>query len=221
MNDHRDAIPPPTYARQAAPYAPKVEGTRAQGLISALATLTILAAIIGGGVLLWTARPAPVTIIIQPPPPTTTPRPTMTPAPLNVRVMGAVNLPDIALVVPPGSRVRDALDGAGGARPDANLGAVDLNRPLSDGEIVYIPRIGETPPTSAPRTPSAVGDIVFINRATAAELETLPGIGAALAARIIAHRAAHGAFRSMADVDAVDGIGESVIAGLAGRIAFD
>ncbi|MDZ4766782.1 MAG: ComEA family DNA-binding protein [Chloroflexota bacterium] len=216
MSDWLDDAP----SRPPRPASDADRPSRGQLLVNGLAMLTIMTVIIGGAVLLWTARPAPVTIIIQPPPPTGTPLPTVTPAPINVRVAGAVNLPDIALVLPPNSRVQDALDGAGGARPDANLSGIDLSRALLDGEMMYIPRIGETPPPQTNPAPTGSA-IIHINRATAAELESLPGIGEALAARIITYREANGAFRGMADVDAVDGIGASVLAQLEGRIAFD
>ncbi len=60
---------------------------------------------------------------------------------------------------------------------------------------------------------SAAGDgRIAINRATAAELERLPGVGPALAGRIVAYREAHGPFRSPQDLLAVSGIGEKTLA---------
>lgn len=47
-----------------------------------------------------------------------------------------------------------------------------------------------------------------INTATAKELERLPGIGEALAERIVTYRAEHGPFKSVRDLQKVDGIGE-------------
>ena len=55
---------------------------------------------------------------------------------------------------------------------------------------------------------------VNINTATAAELETLPGIGEKRAADIVADRAANGPFRIPEDLTRVKGIGEGTLAGL-------
>ena len=49
---------------------------------------------------------------------------------------------------------------------------------------------------------------VNLNAATVSQLEDLPGIGPALAARIVEHRQKNGAFKSVEDVLAVKGIGE-------------
>ena len=49
---------------------------------------------------------------------------------------------------------------------------------------------------------------VNLNTATVGQLEDLPGIGPALAARIVEHRQKNGAFKSVEDVMAVKGIGE-------------
>ena len=61
---------------------------------------------------------------------------------------------------------------------------------------------------------------VDINRATAAELEQLPRIGPALAARIIAWRNQHGPFRSMDDLRHVHGIGTTVSSLLENMVTF-
>lgn len=50
--------------------------------------------------------------------------------------------------------------------------------------------------------------LVDLNDGTLAEFEHLPGIGAVLAGRIVAHRAAHGAFRRIEDLALVPGIGQ-------------
>ncbi|HEY6000484.1 MAG TPA: helix-hairpin-helix domain-containing protein [bacterium] len=52
---------------------------------------------------------------------------------------------------------------------------------------------------------------IDLNAATAAELEALPGVGASLASRIVAHRGAHGPFRSVEDLDAVSGVGKRLV----------
>ena len=62
---------------------------------------------------------------------------------------------------------------------------------------------------------------VPINRAGAAELQRLPGVGPVLAGRILAHRDAHGAFRNLADLRAVRGIGPRTCERLAPLVRFD
>jgi len=52
---------------------------------------------------------------------------------------------------------------------------------------------------------------VDLNRATAQELESLPGIGAAKAAAILAERESSGGFESIEDLEAVRGIGPSLV----------
>jgi competence ComEA-like helix-hairpin-helix protein len=66
-------------------------------------------------------------------------------------------------------------------------------------------------------TPDAEAPI-DVNRADAAALETLPGVGPVLAARIIAYRDSVGRFTSAEDLLAVRGIGEATLARLRGRV---
>lgn len=60
----------------------------------------------------------------------------------------------------------------------------------------------------APSTRPAATDLVNVNTATAAQLETLPGIGPATAKRIVEHREKNGAFKKLEDLMNVRGIGE-------------
>ena len=131
-----------------------------------------------------------------------------------LHVIGAVAEPGI-VELPLGSRVVDAIASAGGPAPDADLGGVNLARILADGEQLRIPRVGEVPAV-APGTGSAVSTDgrVNINTADAAALETLPGVGPAVAARIIAWRDENGPFRSVDELTAVSGIGEKTLDGL-------
>lgn len=78
---------------------------------------------------------------------------------------------------------------------------------------------GERPaPTPAPE-PSATR--INLNTASAAQLELLPGVGPAMAARIIEHRATHGPFRTIQDLDAVKGIGPRTIEKLRGLVTLE
>ena len=62
---------------------------------------------------------------------------------------------------------------------------------------------------------------VNVNTASAEELDVLPGIGPALAERIIAYREANGPFTAAEDLLAVSGIGEKVLDGLRDQIVLE
>jgi competence protein ComEA len=185
------------------------------------AFVIIAAAVIGGIVLLLATRPEPVHITINPPAPTAAPLPTATPAPIGVYVTGSVVQPGTVVTLPPGSRVEDAVQAAGGFTPDADLDRVNLAALLRDGDQVHVPRVGEiiSPPVQSEST--STGQIVHINTATLEELETLPGIGEVRAQAIIDYRTANGPFTSMESLLEVSGIGEATIQQLEGLIVFD
>src|SRR5699024_220585 len=90
--------------------------------------------------------------------------------------------------LPPGSRVSDAVEAAGGALPEADLDLLNLARPLVDGEQILV---GLPQPEGGPG-PSGEESTVSLNQADQAELETLPGIGEKKATAILAHREALG-----------------------------
>lgn len=142
-------------------------------------------------------------------------------APLVLHVHGAVVEPGI-VVLPAGSRVVDAIAAARGPTDDADLGGVNLARVVVDGEQLYVPRVGEVPPPGAGAASGAGAGtgsgLVNINTADAAALETLPGIGPALAGRIIAWRDANGGFRAVDELLAVAGIGEKTLDGFRDQV---
>ncbi|MDK2856201.1 MAG: competence protein ComEA [Bacillota bacterium] len=136
-----------------------------------------------------------------------------------VHVAGAVAKSGVYRL-PAGSRVIDAVEAAGGAAAEADVDALNLAQPLVDGQKVWVPKKGEVTVTGAAGTATgpaagsaaAGGGKVNINTAGVAELDTLPGIGPALAQRIIDYRAAHGPFKSIEDLKNVSGIGEKKFA---------
>jgi competence protein ComEA len=127
---------------------------------------------------------------------------------LFVHIVGEVNTPGM-YQLPAGARLVDAVFAAGGLTEDADNSSVNLARELSDGEQIVVYKIGEQGTTDS----ISSGGLISINRATAEQLEDLPGIGPALSARIIAYREANGGFKSKEDLKNVSGIGDSIFSG--------
>jgi len=124
-----------------------------------------------------------------------------------VDVTGAVARAGLVRL-PAGSRVVDAIAAAGGPAADAALVGLNQARVVADGEQVRVPRTGEPlPPISASPTSRVAASPVDINRATVAELDSLPGVGPATAAAIVTWREQHGGFRRVDDLQQVPGIG--------------
>ncbi len=92
--------------------------------------------------------------------------------------------------------------------PDADLAGLNLARVLTDGEQVVVPGPGDAADGAA-RAPG-----VDLNRADAAALDALPGIGPVLAERIVSWRSAHGRFSTVDELAEVAGIGPALMAGL-------
>ena len=127
-----------------------------------------------------------------------------------VYVSGAVASPGV-LSLPATSRVIDAITAAGGATPEADLESINLARILVDGEQIRVGVVGESPPSASAGTDTDAQACVRLATATETELQTLPGIGPALAQRIISYRATHPRLTSVEELDDVPGIGPSLI----------
>jgi competence protein ComEA len=136
--------------------------------------------------------------------------------PLVIDVAGAVRRPGLHRL-PAGTRVAAAVAAAGGATARADLAAVNLAAPLADGEQIVVPVRGRGGPASA-SSGGAANAPVDLNSAGAEQLDALPGIGPATAAKIVAYRRDHGAFHSLAELDGVSGIGPSKLAELKGLV---
>jgi competence protein ComEA len=148
-----------------------------------------------------------------------------------VHVVGAVKNPGV-YSLPLSSRVLDAVKLAGGLAKDAAPEAINLAAQIRDGEQLRIPRRGETGQVSAPGThasggsdgtggPDAPPGKVNVNTADLAQLEELPGIGPALAGRILEFRQANGPFKNLGELDAVSGIGPALMGNLREHVVFD
>ena len=127
-----------------------------------------------------------------------------------VYVSGAVASPGV-LTLPATSRVIDAITAAGGATPEADLESINLARILVDGEQIRVGVVGESPPPASAGTGTDAQACVRLATATETELQTLPGVGPALAQRIISYRATHPRLTSVEELDDVPGIGPSLI----------
>lgn len=143
---------------------------------------------------------------------------------LLVHVLGEVQQPGVYELAAE-SRVVDAVSAAGGFTERADTGSMNLARKLTDGEQVYVTAVGETRPPAADAPVGGIpgaggagggsgGGLVNLNTATAAELETLPRIGPAMAQRILDYRTANGPFTSVDELTDVPGIGEATLEGL-------
>lgn len=130
---------------------------------------------------------------------------------VTVHVSGAVAAPGL-VEVEEGSRVADAVAAAGGALPGADLGALNLAAPITDGQQLLVPASAGT---GTAGSAAAAGDgKVRVNTAGLTELERLPGVGPVLAERISEHRDTYGPFRTVEDLLDVPGIGEGKLAAL-------
>jgi competence protein ComEA len=138
----------------------------------------------------------------------------------TVHVAGAVRRPGVYRLST-GARVQDAVRRAGGARPGADVNAINLAAKVADGPPVVVPV--RAPRGAAPATAAAAGGAsaagrgstpISLNSATAEQLDTLDGVGPATARKIIEWRTQHGGFRSVADLGQVPGIGPKKLAAL-------
>lgn len=142
---------------------------------------------------------------------------------VTVHVAGQVISPGVYRFSP-GVRVVDAVRAAGGATQDADLNAVNLAGMLDDGQQIYIPASGERIPGGAASTTSEGTESgstrlpLDLNRATADDLDILPGIGPSTAAAIVSYRDRNGPFASVEGLLDVPGIGPAKLAALAGLI---
>ena len=142
-------------------------------------------------------------------------------AEVYVDVDGAVVRPGVYRLKD-GARVSQAIDAAGGLTAEADVTGLNRASKITDGQKIYVPTVGEQQATAAvggaesgaattPGTGSSSG-LVNINTASAAELQTLSGIGPSMAQSIIDERTQNGAFASVDDLMRVSGIGEKKLA---------
>jgi competence protein ComEA len=192
-----------------------------------LAGLAVVVAVTLGGAGLWYTRSLPKPVAVQATPAavvagTSDPAvvagsATPSPAPIFVDVAGWVRRPGVYEFAT-GQRVIDAIDAAGGARSGADLAALNLAAPLTDGTQILVPKAGAAPVGTGTTIPGAGGSVdgalVNINTASATELEALDGIGEVIAAAIVDYRTQNGPFTSVDQLEDVSGIGPSTMEGI-------
>jgi competence protein ComEA len=135
-------------------------------------------------------------------------------------VAGKVRRPGLVRV-PPGSRVADVLDAAGGPLPGADLSGVNLARKVGDGEQVAV---GVPPAPDAAQAPVSGGEggsasgPLDLNSAGVEQLDGLPGVGPVTAQRIVEWRTRNGRFATVDQLREVEGIGERRFGQLRGLV---
>jgi competence protein ComEA len=132
---------------------------------------------------------------------------------LMVQAAGAVLSPGVYRV-PTDARVIDVIDAAGGLAPGADADRLALAAKVSDGERVYVPRVGEALP-SAPTGAAEPAGPLDLNTASESDLDALPGVGPATAKAIVTYRESHGPFTSVDQLLEVRGIGPAKLDQLA------
>ncbi len=163
-----------------------------------------------------------------------------------VHVAGAVKRPGMQQW-PAGTRVFQAVEKAGGAMPAGDLQSLNLAARLVDGQKILVPVRGEarrasgdsgdlraaasgdaldnsgkrlSAPSASEKEGGAQGRVINVNSASATELDVLPGVGPATAARIVESRVRQGRFRSLEDLDRVKGLGPKKLEALRPHISF-
>lgn len=135
-----------------------------------------------------------------------------------VDVTGAVRDPGVYRL-PVGSRVIDAVKRAGGETGKAALESVNLAARLADGQQVVVPERAPRGGTVGAPDPSAEEDApISLGTATAADLDTIDGIGPVTAEDIIKFREEHGGLSSVDQLDQISGIGPATMEALRERL---
>ena len=143
---------------------------------------------------------------------------------ITVYVTGAVNKPGL-VKVPEGARAADAVNACGGLLPTADSEKVNMAQALKDGQQLKVPEKnpaanGSQNDRSNMSKSADNGERVNINTADERTLDTLPGIGPAMAKRIIEYRETEGAFQSIEDIKKIRGIGDAKFAKLKDKICI-
>lgn len=165
----------------------------------ALAVVAILAVGLSGFLILKPHKAEAITPVVTS---------IVAPPMLVIDVQGEVKTPGV-YELPINSRVNDAIKAAGGVKSNADLSFINQARLIKDGEQIYIDK--KSFGSANFRRNIAATGVININRATAKELDKLPGIGPVIAGRIVEYRKINGFFQSIDDLKKVQGIGASTL----------
>ena len=130
---------------------------------------------------------------------------------IRVHVVGEVVNPGL-YELPIGAIANDAIQLAGGLSPEAAAQSVNLARVLVDGEQLIV--------LSSNQLATESSGMLSLNQATESQLEELPGIGPALARRIVEYRSSNGAFGSIEELTSVSGIGPKLFAAIRDQLTL-
>lgn len=217
---------PPDAARMAGPLtmlAPRMRQFVREHLM--VVGIVVLSGVLWGGYSLMQARTVPVAAAAPPSVAISSASPTPSATAttrLLVHVLGEVRRPGV-VKLPEGARVQDALAAAGGLTRRAKPGDLNLAAPVTDGAQLVVGRSGSQMRDAGGGGAGAAGGAattgkIDLNTATAEQLDSLPGVGPVTAQKILAWRAAHGRFRSPAELQEVDGIGPKSYAEIAPHV---
>jgi competence protein ComEA len=168
-----------------------------------LIVIGIVGGLLGAAILmLFTSQPRGEAVVLLPPP---------TPEPIQVHVTGAVTNPDV-YSLPPDSHVQEAIDSAGGLRPEAYTDSLNLATKLEDGDKILVPyqpheEAALPQEIDGGTTDTQTGFPININTATMDELDLLPGIGEVKGQAIIDYRESNGPYVVIEQIQNVSGIG--------------
>ena len=144
---------------------------------------------------------------------------------IRVYIAGEVSEPGVYELEGDDIRVVDVLDMAGGPTEDADLLRINLAAVVADAQRIIVPNINKPDedigllpdidnqsqqgaPIDDGFINTSAGRLVNINTASAAQLETLSGVGPVRAQSIISYRETHGGFKTIEEIMNVSGIGE-------------
>lgn len=178
--------------------------------------LVLMASLVAAGIFLVNAITAPKEAAVSVPAQSEITEVEVKAAEIFVHVVGEVQAPGI-YQLNSGARLMDAVFAAGGLSKLADQSSVNLARELTDGEQVVVFKTGE-----APTVTGAISQVsrISLNQSSALELEQLPGVGPALAGRIVDWREANGGFKKKEDLLNISGIGDKLFAGIKDEVVL-
>ena len=138
---------------------------------------------------------------------------------MMVYITGAVTKPGM-YEVEAGQRVLDVINLAGGVLPGADINKVNMAQSVKDGLHISVPITGQNLAANGTGSSTPAGEKININSAGKSDLDKLPGIGPALADKIIEYRQTNGLFKDIAEIQKVPGIGEAKFKQLSAKITI-